>query len=85
MAGVGGPNPQLFNVAQHRYTVLRDGVADAWNDDVFGEGPTAVEDVDAAPIDDQGELHRIADLDVKAAFLGLLDDAPRAVEARPPT
>ena len=67
---------------KHGHAVLRDGMADAWNDGIFGKGPAAMQDVDTALIDNEGEFHRVADFDVQTPLLGFLDNTARAVEAR---
>ena len=85
LAGVGGPDAQLFDVSKHGDTVLRDGMADARDHGVFRKGLAAMQHVDAALIDHQRELHRVAHFHVEAAFSCLLNDATRAVEPRPST
>ena len=51
LAGVGGPDAQLFDVTQHRHAVLGDGVADAGNDGIFGG--LGEEDIHAALVHDK--------------------------------
>ena len=53
LARVGRPDTELFDVAEHGYAVLGDGMADAGDDGVFGEGTPFVEHVNAALVDDQ--------------------------------
>ena len=65
LAGVGGPNAQLLNVAKHGHAVLRDGMTDARNDGIFSKGTAAMQDIDTALIDDEGEFHRVANFDVQ--------------------
>ena len=82
LAGVGGPDAQLLNVAKHGDAVLRDGMADARNDGIFRKGTAAMQDIDTALIDDEGEFHRVANFDVQTPLLGFLNNTTRTVEAR---
>ena len=82
LAGVGGPDAQLLDVAKHCHAVLRDGMTDARNDGIFGKGPAAMQDIDTALVDHEGEFHRVANFDVQTPLFGFLDNTTRAVEAR---
>jgi hypothetical protein len=72
-------------VSQDRHTVLGDGVSNPWNNGLVIEMTAFVQDIDRAVVNDQGELHRIAHFNVQTTLFRFLDNASRAVEARPPT